>query len=246
MTRRAWTVEVVLVLAIAVGISGARGAVSLAAALAAPGPLSQRTTTLNASRYPALPWADLAYQLIIVVALLLPALLALHLARRDTSWGDLGLAPRRPAAAVLAGLGIAAVIGAAGLALYLGSRAAGLSVEVRPAALGAVWWAVPVLLLSAAANAVLEEVVVVGYLLRRLDQIGVSPWAAAATSAVIRASYHAYQGFAGFVGNLVMGLVFARWFQGRRGLVPLIVAHWAIDAVAFVGYALLADRVSWL
>jgi hypothetical protein len=37
--------------------------------------------------------------------------------------------------------------------------------------LPAVWWRIPVLL-SAAHDGLLEEVLVVGYLLRRLDQLG--------------------------------------------------------------------------
>ena len=32
-------------------------------------------------------------------------------------------------------------------------------------------------------------------------------------SAVLRGSYHLYQGFGGFVGNIVMGLVFGRVWQ---------------------------------
>jgi len=63
---------------------------------------------------------------------------------------------------------------------------------------------------------------------------------------VIRSSYHVYQGLAGVLGNLVMGWLFARVFQRYSTIIPLIVAHWLIDVTAFVGYALLADRVSWL
>ena len=53
-------------------------------------------------------------------------------------------------------------------------------------------------------------------------------------------------GYGGFVGNLVMGVLFVclyrRW--GRVG--PLVVAHALLDIGAFVGYALLAGRVDWL
>jgi hypothetical protein len=44
----------------------------------------------------------------------------------------------------------------------------------------------------------------------------------------------------------VMGLVFGRLFQLRGRTAPLVVAHFLIDAVAFVGYAMLAGKVSWL
>jgi membrane protease YdiL (CAAX protease family) len=242
---RVLVVEVVLVVALAVGVAAARAVVRLAAALTAPGGLGAQTATLNASWYPDRPWLDLAAQLVSIVALVLPAALAVHLALRDGTWGDLGLAGRRWARDVAVGLGIAAAIGGVGLALYLGSRAAGLSVDVAASGLAGHWWTVPVLVAAAGANAVLEEVVVVGYLLRRLEQLGVPATRAAWISAGVRSVYHAYQGLAGLVGNLVMGLLFARWFHRTRRLVPLIVAHWAIDVVAFVGYALLADRVGW-
>ncbi|MGF1651908.1 MAG: CPBP family intramembrane glutamic endopeptidase [Actinomycetales bacterium] len=245
-TVRLLAVEVVLVVGLAVGVAAARALVRFAAAVTTPGGLAAQSTTLNGSWYPDRPWLDLAAQLVSIVALVLPAALAVHLALRDGTWADLGLTARRWARDVGVGLGIAAAVGGAGLALYLGSRALGLSLEVQASGLPWHWWTVPVLVLAAGANAVLEEVVVVGYLLRRLEQLGVPAARAAWISAAIRSVYHAYQGVAGLVGNLVMGLLFARWFHRTRRLVPLIVAHWAIDVAAFVGYALLADRVGSL
>ncbi|CAM5601460.1 CPBP family intramembrane metalloprotease domain-containing protein OS=Streptomyces griseomycini OX=66895 GN=FHS37_004080 PE=4 SV=1 [Streptomyces griseomycini] len=115
-----------------------------------------------------------------------------------------------------------------------------------PEALPEVWWKYPVLILSALQNSILEEVVVVGYLLRRLDQLGWSPGASLVAGSVLRGSYHLYQGIGGFVGNMVMGVVFVylsrRW--GRVG--PLVAAHTLLDIGAFVGYALLAGKVDWL
>ena len=65
-------------------------------------------------------------------------------------------------------------------------------------------------------------------------------------SALIRGAYHLYQGFGGFIGNFVMGLLFG-WLFRRWGRVgPMVVAHFLIDAVAFIGYATLADRIAWL
>jgi membrane protease YdiL (CAAX protease family) len=103
-----------------------------------------------------------------------------------------------------------------------------------------------VLLLSALQNALLEEFVVVGYLVVRLRQIGLRDRWAVGTSALVRGSYHLYQGLGGFVGNAVMGLLFG-WLYTRWGRVtPLVVAHTVLDVFAFVGYALLAGHVSWL
>ncbi|NEE51619.1 CPBP family intramembrane metalloprotease, partial [Streptomyces sp. SID8455] len=94
--------------------------------------------------------------------------------------------------------------GSAGLAFYLVARASGFNLTVVPESLPDVWWKFPVLILSAAQNSVVEEVIVVAYLLRRLDQLGWTPMASLAASSVLRGSYHLYQGIGGFIGNLVM------------------------------------------
>ncbi|MEU8542263.1 CPBP family intramembrane glutamic endopeptidase [Streptomyces sp. NPDC048717] len=154
---------------------------------------------------------------------------------RTRPWPDLGR-----------GALVAAGIGSAGLAFYLVARASGFNLTVVPESLPDVWWKYPVLILSALQNAVLEEVIVVGYLLRRLDQLGWSTRSSLAASAVLRGSYHLYQGIGGFIGNVVMGVVFV-WLYRRWGRVgPLVVAHALLDIVAFVGYGLLAGKVGWL
>ena len=66
------------------------------------------------------------------------------------------------------------------------------------------------------------------------------------SAAVLRGSYHLYQGFGGFVGNAIMGLIFGLWFLRTRRVWPLIVAHSVIDAVSFIGYVYLHDRYSWI
>jgi membrane protease YdiL (CAAX protease family) len=105
---------------------------------------------------------------------------------------------------------------------------------------------VPVLLLGAARSALLEESIVCGYLLRRLDQLGWSKRRALGASALLRAAYHLYQGWGGFVGNLALGLLFGRIYQTRGRTAPLVVAHFLIDAVAGLGWLALHGRVSWL
>ena len=86
----------------------------------------------------------------------------------------------------------------------------------------------------------------VGYLFRRWGQAGWGTWQVIITSAVVRGCYHLYQGFGGFLGNLVMGLVFGWVYTRTRRVMPLVVAHAVLDVVAFVGYALLRDRLAWL
>jgi membrane protease YdiL (CAAX protease family) len=43
-----------------------------------------------------------------------------------------------------------------------------------------------------------------------------------------------------------MGLVFGFFYTRTKRVGPLVVAHTILDVVAFVGYALLKDRLSWL
>jgi membrane protease YdiL (CAAX protease family) len=249
--RRVLRAEVWLVLGVSLGASAVYAAVSLIAKLTASKPLSQQHATLNPSQAPGRPWLDLTYQLLGISFALVPALLAVHLLSRDNAaagsvWARLGIDRRRPGFDLGAGAALAAVIGIPGLGLYLLARQLGVNATVVPAALPHVWWAVPVLVLSAAQNAILEEVVVVGYLLTRLRQLGSSTVAAIATSALLRGSYHLYQGFGAFVGNAVMGVVFALFFLRTRRVAPLIVAHTLLDVVSFVGYAVFANRLPFL
>ncbi|WP_369208596.1 CPBP family intramembrane glutamic endopeptidase, partial [Streptomyces sp. PU-14G] len=158
----------------------------------------------------------------------------------------LGLDRRRPGFDLGWGAAVAAGIGGCGIGFYLLAQANGFNLTVEPESLPDVWWKYPVLFASAVQNSVLEEVVVVGYLLRRLSQLGWSPVAALAAGAVLRGSYHLYQGIGGFLGNLAMGVVFGLLYLRWRRVGPLVAAHALIDIVAFVGYALLAGRVDWL
>ena len=48
-----------------------------------------------------------------------------------------------------------------------------------------------------------------------------------------------YEGFGAFVGNAVMGMVFALFFLRGGRVMPLIVAHSLLDIAALVGYTLL-------
>ena len=137
-----------------------------------------------------------------------------------------------------AGLGLAALIGIPGLGLYLLGRELDLTVTVVPSALNTYWWTIPMLIALALRAGILEEVIAVGYLFARLRQLGVSMWPIIMVQAVLRASYHLYQGFGAFIGNFVMGLIFG-WIYAKTGrLAPLIVGHTVIDIVAFVGYPL--------
>jgi membrane protease YdiL (CAAX protease family) len=247
MSRRLTVAEVWLVFALSLGASGLRALIHLLADLTNGTPLTRQTALLNGSLAPGRPWLDLALQLVDLLTGLVPvALVAYLLVRAGEGLGALGVdatAPRRDA---IRGAALAAVVGGAGLAFYLATHALGVDLTVVPEDLPAVWWRIPVLLLSAVQNAVLEEVLVAGYLLRRLRQLGWADNRALVVSAAVRGSYHLYQGLGGFAGNFVMGLVFGRLYQRWGRATPLIVAHALMDAVAFIGYALLAGHVGWL
>lgn len=239
--------EMLLVLALSLGASGVSALISFVGSLTKPGGLKDQAATLNGSYAPGRPWLDLSWQLFGIASALVPVLLVAHLLLREgAGMRAIGFDRSRPWSDLGRGTLVAAGIGSAGLAFYLAARASGFNLTVVPESLPDVWWKYPVLILSAIQNSVVEEVIVVGYLLRRLDQLGWTPMAALAGSSVLRGSYHLYQGIGGFVGNMVMGVVFVllyrRW--GRVG--PLVAAHALLDIVAFVGYGLLAGKVSWL
>jgi membrane protease YdiL (CAAX protease family) len=246
--RRTVSIEIVIVLLLSLGQSAVYAVVSLVAKLTAGKPLSQQAAVLNQSQSPR-PYLDLTYQLLGIFFSLIPVALALYLLARDQLQPrrTLGLTASRPGFDVGWGTLLAAGIGIPGLLLVYVARSLGISADIVPAALQSVWWAIPVLILSAIENAVLEEVIVVGYLITRLRGLGMSlPWIIAC-SAVLRGSYHLYQGFGAFVGNAVMGVVFALFFLRTKRVMPLIVAHTILDTAAFVGYTLLPHSwLSWL
>ncbi len=241
--RAGW--EICIVLALSLGASAVYAVISLVAKLTEPGKLSDQTATLNRSYSPR-PLLDLTYQLTGILFALVPVALVIYLlsegGRSAVRRLGLDITRRHRAGDLGWGVGLAAVIGIPGLGLYYLAKALNLNATVVPAGLNDHWWTVPVLVLSAAQNAVLEEVVVVGYLITRLRQLGwTSGWVLGA-SAVLRGGYHLYQGFGAFAGNAVMGLIFGGYFLRRGRVLPLIVAHTILDVVAFVGYALLKDR----
>ncbi|MGS2586702.1 CPBP family intramembrane glutamic endopeptidase [Streptomyces hebeiensis] len=247
ISRKTLRHETVLVLALSLGASGVSALISFIGSVTRPESLGSQAANLNSSAAPGRPWLDLAWQLFGISTALVPVALVAHLLLREGSGvRDIGFDGRRPWPDLGRGAVVAAGIGSTGLAFYLAMQAAGFNLTVVPESLPNVWWKFPVLILSAVQNSVLEEVIVVGYLLRRLGQLGWTPTAALAASSVLRGSYHLYQGIGGFVGNMVMGVVFVllyrRW--GRVG--PLVVAHALLDIGAFLGYALLAGKVGWL
>ena len=244
--KRRITAELLIVLGLSLGQSAVYAIVNLAEKLTR-GPLAGQTTTLN----PVLDerqYFDLTYQLLSIFFALVPVALVLFLlsgqgARGVSAFRRLGFTFERPLRTVGFGLGLAAMIGVGTLGVYAGGRALGITTAIVPAALDAYWWTIPVLILSAIRHAVLEEVIVVGYLMIRLRELGWSTPAVIVTSALLRGSYHLYQGFGPFIGNVLMGLLFAWFYTRTRRVMPLVIAHALIDITGFVGFALIGSAI---
>jgi membrane protease YdiL (CAAX protease family) len=239
--------EIIVVFAVSLGANALRAFVSLIGSLTETEALSAQHVVMNGSQAPGRPLYDLILQLVSIATGVAPAFLAFYmLARNGERPSSIGVDASQPGRDLLRGAGLAALIGGGGLGLYYLAFKAGFSLNIVAANLPAVWWRIPVLLLSALQDGILEEVLVVGYLISRLRLLGVSPATAVAISAVLRGSYHLFQGFGPFFGNAIMGVVFGVLFLRWKRTNPMIIAHFLINAVAFVGYTLLAGHVSWL
>ena len=249
--RRRLCVEMLVVLGISLGQSAVYALLSLINKLTQEVALNRQTTSINTSKTPDRPWLDLAYQVANLMFPLVPVALVLYLlwVYQRPHGGPLrsmGFDLRRPGFDLGVGSAVFVGIGVGGLVLYYVSRELGYNTSVSPANLAAAWWTVPMLLLLAVKNAVLEEVVMVGYLFTRWRQTGGGIVAVLVGSALIRGAYHLYQGFGGFVGNVVMGVLFGWLYLRTKRVMPLVVVHSLLDIFAFVGYALLKPHIPWL
>lgn len=237
-SRLTW--EVAIVLSLSLGYSAVYSIVRIIERVTRETALAAQTAEIN-TPLAERPGFDLTFQLLSIVFGLAPVALVAWLtwSERRPHLGALGFGARWWAPANLGrGVVLAAAIGLPGLVFYVTMRLIGLNTTVVPTALDALWWTVPVLVLQALKAALTEEIIVVAYLYERLTRLGWGPWAVIVGSAVLRGSYHLYQGFGGFIGNVIMGLVFG-WVYHRYGRVmPLIIAHWLLDIVSFVGYPL--------
>lgn len=180
---------------------------------------------------------QLVRQVVGVLFGLAPVWLVAYLVRRTgEELRGIGLAADRPREDVVRGLLLFAVVGLGGIGVYLASVELGVNRFVVPVPPLGHWWTVPVLLLNAAEAALLEEVVVVAYLVTRLRQLGLTEIAAIGSSALLRGTYHLYQGWGGFLGNLAMGLLFGFVFVRTRRAWPIVIAHFLLNVGAGLGY----------
>jgi membrane protease YdiL (CAAX protease family) len=235
--------EVAIVLGLSLGASAVYSIVSLVAKLTEERALGDQSVALNPSRS-SREWLDFTYQFLDVFFGLFVVALALYLLWQPgvNPFRRIGFDLTRPARDAASGLLLVAVIGVPGIALYAIGRALGITVAVQTSPADWFWWTVPILVLRAHEAALTEEIIVVGYLFTRFRELGFGPWATIVSSALLRGTYHLYQGFGPFLGNALMGVLFG-WFYQRWGrTMPLVIAHWIVDIVSFVGYPL---AVAW-
>jgi uncharacterized protein len=189
--------------------------------------------------------SEFTRQVLGFVFALAPLFLVVHLVRRSGEGvAVIGLSSDRPTRDVARGVALFAAVALAGIGVYLAAVELGVNRFVLPVPPLGHWWTVPALVLNAVEAGLVEEVVVLGYLVTRLRQLSWTPVQAIAASALLRGSYHLYQGWGGFVGNLAMGALFGflflRW--GRRTW-PFVVAHVLLDIGAGVGFILFRDHL---
>lgn len=187
---------------------------------------------------------QLARQVFGALFSLAPVWLVVYLVRRNGEGpGGIGLRWDRPREDVVRGVALFVVVGLAGVGVYLIAVAVGLNRFVVPVPPLGHWWTVPVLVLDAVEAALLEEVVVVAYLVTRLRQLGLTDVAAVGASALLRGTYHLYQGWGGFLGNLAMGALFGVVFVRTRRAWPIVIAHFLLDVAAGTGFLLFREHL---
>ncbi|HEY1826701.1 MAG TPA: CPBP family glutamic-type intramembrane protease [Acidimicrobiales bacterium] len=88
-------------------------------------------------------------------------------------------------------------------------------------------------LLTSLSAAVVEEIVVLGYLVRRLEQRGWSPAVVVLVALAVRVSYHVYYGPA-VVPVVLWAFVTLLLYLRFRRLLPFIICHFVWDAHIFI------------
>jgi membrane protease YdiL (CAAX protease family) len=236
--QRIWW-EIGIVLGVSLGASAIYSIVSLARKLTLPESLNSQQAVINKPLADQ-PIFDVIYQLLGIFFGLIPVVLVFYLLAKPglSAFTQLGFNFAQPGKDIARGVGLAAVIGIPGLGLYLLGNALGITTTIVPTALDTYWWTIPVLILAALKAALVEELIVVGYLFTRLRELGWKFWQILIATSLLRGSYHLYQGFGPFIGNVIMGLVFGWAYQRWGRTMPLVIAHWILDIFSFTGFGI--------
>lgn len=234
-------VQILLVLGVSLGASALWSILDLAETMTVSS-IAESETALNPQQSAVAVFDVLRRGLGIVLALV-PPLLALYLlagsaGQLGTVLRRIGLDLRMPGTDIALGAILFLIIGLGTLGLYQAGRALGITAELTTNAGGTAWWEVVLLLATAVRHSLVEEIIVVAFLADRLLRVGWAWPAVLIGSALLRGSYHLYQGIGPALGNVVMGLIFL-WLYRRTGrLMPLVIAHFLLDAVGFLAGSL--------
>ncbi len=174
------------------------------------------------------------YMAVYITAAVPQALLLVYIlwVQKTPALSDFGLTPLRLrdllyALVLLAGL-FAAFLAMGALVMMLPPTArdafqAGFRWRLSGGGFGIAWW--PLALLFCVATGYREELFFRSYLLTRFSSMGLAPAAAAASSAVLFAAGHAYQGIGGALFALVQGTIFAFAYYRKSSIHVLALAH---------------------
>jgi len=229
LSRRTLIEEVVIVLALSLLASAVFAILDL---ISAPVKRSVAVAT-----FPTFVQFQFLKQLFSILFALAPVWLVFYLVRRSGEGATgIGFDGSRPGFDVGFGVVLAITVGGIGYGLYRAAIALNINRFVVPVPPEHHWWTFPILVLGSFEFALLEETIMSGYLITRLQQIGLVAPAAVVTSAVLRGSYHLYQGWGGFTANLALGLFFGTLFVRWRRTWPLVIAHFLVDLTAGVAY----------
>jgi membrane protease YdiL (CAAX protease family) len=80
---------------------------------------------------------------------------------------------------------------------------------------------------------IFEEVLVRGYLMTEMIELGTPAWLAVVVSVFVQASYHTYYGLGGAIMLSGVFIVFAVYFAKSRNLMPVILAHLLWDVFLY-------------
>ena len=86
-------------------------------------------------------------------------------------------------------------------------------------------------------SGIVEEIVVLGFLVRRLEQLNLPGWAVVLLAVAVRGSYHLYYGWA-VLPILAWATVTVVLYRRYRRLVPFIVVHVLWDSSLFAAQAM--------
>jgi hypothetical protein len=83
-------------------------------------------------------------------------------------------------------------------------------------------------------NPFFEELIVRGYLMTEIVELGGSGALAIVTSVAVQMSYHLYQGFTNGIVLATIFAVFSIYFWKTGRLAPVVLAHLCVDAHALI------------